>query len=213
MPRSIPNIGPATPAASFSRRISTGSRKRELGLPAWDDATPRQRRDGMCWKKPDELYNDGVAFKLTARDANGVILTLISDNYFGYCKKDVKAQISFAANLLGQCEEEHAGGAIVFPSYDLGEDFQLSKHLAIVDHTFAEALAQLGDSRRIAARRLGARSAISGYLLRAAGRAFRSPRADDICRGPTATGDRAQYTSSWCRVTPTFCRPVTRSRW
>jgi len=119
--------------------------KRELGLPAWDDATPRQRRDGMCWRQPEERYNDGVAFKLTARDRSGVMLTLISDNYFGYCKKDVKAQISFAANLLGQCEEEHAGGAVVFPSYDLGEDFQLSKHLAIVDHTFEEALAQLGN--------------------------------------------------------------------
>ncbi|MSU48729.1 MAG: hypothetical protein EXS37_06530 [Opitutus sp.] len=119
--------------------------KRELGLPQWDDATPRQRRDAMCWKKPGELYNDGVAFKLTARDPGGVIVTLISDNYFGYCKKEIKAQISFAANLGGQCEEEHAGGAIVFPCYDLGEDFQLSKHLAIVDHTFGEALAQLGD--------------------------------------------------------------------
>src|SRR4051812_9108204 len=80
--------------------------KRELGLPRWEDATPRQQRDGMCWKKPEELYNDGVAFKLTARDTHGTIVTLISDNYFGYCKKDVKAQISFAANLLGQCEEE-----------------------------------------------------------------------------------------------------------
>jgi hypothetical protein len=55
------------------------------------------------------------------------------------------AQISFATNLLGQCEEEHAGGAIVFPSYDLGEDFRLSQHLAIVDHTFSEALTQLGE--------------------------------------------------------------------
>ena len=119
--------------------------KRELGLPPRDQATARQRRDGMCWQDPAELYNDGVAFKLSARHPGGVILTLISDNYFGYCKKEVKAQISFATNLLGQCEEEHAGGAVVFPSYDLGEDFQLSKHLAIVDHTFAEALAQLGD--------------------------------------------------------------------
>ena len=119
--------------------------KRELGLPAWAEATERQQRDRMCWQQPDELYNDGVAFKVTARDTNGRIVTLISDNYFGYCKKEVKAQISFATNLLGQCEEEHAGGALVFPSYDLGEDFRLSKHLAIVDHTFAEALAQLGD--------------------------------------------------------------------
>jgi hypothetical protein len=122
-----------------------GIKKRDVGLPHWDEATPRQRHDGMCWKKPDELYNDGVAFKLTARDTSGVIITLIADNYFGYCKKDVKAQISFAANLLGQCEEEHAGGATVFPSYDLGEDFRLSRHLAIVDHTFAEALTQLGN--------------------------------------------------------------------
>ncbi len=119
--------------------------KMELGLPHVDAATPRQIRDGMCWKKPEELYNDGSAFKLTARDASGTIVTFISDNYFGYCKKEVKTQLSYAANLLGRCEEEHAGGAIVFPSYDLGEDFQLSKHLHIVDHTFAEALGQLGD--------------------------------------------------------------------
>ncbi|MEN9632659.1 MAG: hypothetical protein RL077_1063 [Verrucomicrobiota bacterium] len=118
--------------------------KCDLGLPAWADATARQRRDSMCWQNPAELYNDGVAFKLSARDAQGTIVTLISDNYFGYCKKEVKSQISFAANLGGQCEEEHAGGAVVFPSYDLGEDFQLSKHLAIVDHTFAAALTQLG---------------------------------------------------------------------
>ena len=119
--------------------------KRELGLPAFADATARQRRDGMCWQDPEEKYNDGVAFKLTARDRRGVMLTLIADNYFGYCKKEVKAQISFAANLLGRCEEEHAGGALAFPSYDLGADFQLSRHLTVVDHTFADALRTLGD--------------------------------------------------------------------
>ena len=123
--------------------------KRDLGLPSWDAANPRQRRDGMCWRKPDELYNDGAAFKLTLRDTTGVVVTLIADNYFGYCKKEVKTQLSFAANLMGRCEEEHAGGAVVFPSYDLGEDFQLSRHLAIVDHTFAEALAQLGDRAKL----------------------------------------------------------------
>lgn len=123
-----------------------GITKRELGLPSWDDATPRQRRDGMCWRKPDEPYNDGSAFKLTSRDATGTVVTVISDNYFGYCKKEVKTQISFAANLLGRAEEEHAGGAIVFPSYDLGEDFQLSTYVPVVDHTFAETIAFLGDT-------------------------------------------------------------------
>jgi hypothetical protein len=122
-----------------------GVRKRDLGLPAWDDATARQRRDGMCWKSPDEPYNDGSPFKLTARNASGVIVTIISDNYFGYCKKEVKTQISFAANLLGRAEEEHAGGAIVFPSYDLGENFSLSRFFPVVDHTFDEALTLLGD--------------------------------------------------------------------
>ncbi|GAA4892617.1 hypothetical protein GCM10025789_07130 [Tessaracoccus lubricantis] len=101
----------------------TKLRKKDLGLPHWDDATERQRRDGMCWKDEDELYNGGSAFKACARDERGVIVTVIADNYFGYCKKEVKAQISYAANLLGLVEEEHAGGAIAFPRYNLGQTF------------------------------------------------------------------------------------------
>jgi hypothetical protein len=97
--------------------------KRELGLPHVSDATDRQRRDGMCWKDETERYNEGQAFKLTCRTDAGVIVTLIADNYFGYCKKEVKTQISYAANLYGNVEEEHAGGAIVFPTYNLGEEF------------------------------------------------------------------------------------------
>ncbi|SHJ19108.1 hypothetical protein SAMN02745244_01929 [Tessaracoccus bendigoensis DSM 12906] len=97
--------------------------KKELGLPHWDDATERQRRDGMCWTSEDERYNGGSAFKACARDERGVIVTVIADNYFGYCKKEVKAQISYAANLLGMVEEEHAGGAIAFPRYNLGQTF------------------------------------------------------------------------------------------
>ena len=113
--------------------------KKELGLPHVKEATDRQKRDGMCWEKDDELYNDGTAFKITCRDKRGVVVTLIADNYFGYCKKEVKTQISYSANLMGGCEEEHAGGAIAFPSYDLGDDFNLSSYSPIVDHTFAEA--------------------------------------------------------------------------
>ncbi|MDH7484140.1 MAG: hypothetical protein QHH01_05895, partial [Spirochaetales bacterium] len=97
--------------------------KKELGLPHWDQATERQRRDGMCWRDPTEKYNDGKAFKVCARDESGVILTIIADNYFGYSKKEIKSHISYSANLLGLVEEEHAGGALVFPSYNHGTRF------------------------------------------------------------------------------------------
>jgi hypothetical protein len=119
--------------------------KKSVGLPHFDQATERQRRDGMYWKTGDELYNDGGAFKLTARDESGVIVTLIADNYFGYCKKEVKTQLSFAANLFGLAEEEHAGGALVFPGYDLGEEFNgdiLSRRLP---HSFVEMTKMFSD--------------------------------------------------------------------
>ncbi|MCO8124830.1 hypothetical protein NHH03_24040 [Stieleria sp. TO1_6] len=99
--------------------------KKELGLPHERDASDRQRADRMCWTDESEPYNDGSAFKLTCRDRNGVIVTLIADNYYGYCKKEVKTQISYSCNLMGRCEEEHAGGALAFPSYSLGEEFQV----------------------------------------------------------------------------------------
>ncbi len=120
--------------------------KRWLGLPHWDQATERQRRDGMCWKKEDEPYNNGTAFKLTARDERGVIVTIIADNYYGYCKKEVKTQISYAANLYGACEEEHAGGALVYPSFDLGEEFNADQHVRGRGHSFEEAVALCGDA-------------------------------------------------------------------
>lgn len=87
-----------------------GVTKKDVGLPSHEEASERQREDGMCWKSEDEKYNDGVPFKLTCRDEEGVIVTLIADNYYGYCKKEVKTQLSYAANLGGQVEEEHAGG-------------------------------------------------------------------------------------------------------
>ncbi len=120
--------------------------KKELGLPHWDRATERQRRDGMCWRKPDERYNDGTPFKLTARGASGVIVTMISDNYFGYCKKEVKTQISYSANLLGLCEEEHAGGALMFTRYDLSPDFAVVRVTSKYPRTLADAVALLGDN-------------------------------------------------------------------
>jgi len=109
--------------------------KKELGLPHWDNATERQRRDGMCWREPTEKYNDGRAFKITARDASGVIISIIADNYFGYTKKEVKSHISYSANLLGLVEEEHSGGALVFPSYNLGTRFVPDTNLKSKGHS------------------------------------------------------------------------------
>ncbi|MGA0849382.1 MAG: hypothetical protein ACO3RX_05470, partial [Chthoniobacterales bacterium] len=120
--------------------------KSELGLPSWEEATERQRRDGMCWKSPDELYNDGTAFKITARDENGVVVTIISDNYFGYCKKEVKTQLGMAANLFGNAEEEHAGGALIFPSYDLAEQIAVADLPLEMPRGFDQAMELLGDS-------------------------------------------------------------------
>jgi hypothetical protein len=123
-----------------------GLKKKELGLPYVDDATERQKRDGMCWSSPDELYNGGTPFKITARNESGVMVTLIADNYFGYCKKEVKTQIGFAANLYGLCEEEHAGGALALPQYNLAERFSPDGTLTSLNHTMANVLHVMGDA-------------------------------------------------------------------
>ena len=112
--------------------------KKQLGLPHVDQATERQRRDGMCWQSEDEKYNNGTAFKVVCRDMNGVIVTIIADNYFGYSKKEIKSQISYATNLFGGCEEEHSGGALAFPAYNLGDSYVLDSKYRASGHTFAE---------------------------------------------------------------------------
>ena len=122
-----------------------GVKKKDIGLPHFDQATERQRRDGVCWRDPDEAYNGGGAFKLACRDRRGVMVTLIADNYYGYCKKEVKTQISYAANLFGNCEEEHAGGAIAFPAYVLGQEFYAGRTVLTKNVTFENAMSHLGD--------------------------------------------------------------------
>ncbi|MDO5987331.1 hypothetical protein Q4Q39_07975 [Flavivirga amylovorans] len=111
-------------------------KKKDVGLPHFDDATERQIKDGMCWKDANELYNNGGAFKITCRDDRGVVITLIADNYYGYSKKEIKTQISYSANLFGILEEEHAGGAIAFARRVMGDtldgkdysDFHNNRH-------------------------------------------------------------------------------------
>ena len=112
--------------------------KKELGLPSWDEATKKQRQDGMCWRKPDERYNDGQTFKITVRDKRGIIVTLVADNYFGYSKKEVKTQISYSANLYGLAEEEHSGGALAFRCRNHGEEYGVDSSTREVGYSFTE---------------------------------------------------------------------------
>ena len=122
-----------------------GIKKKDLGLPHISEATERQRRDGMCWENEDEPYNSGSAFKITCRDRRGVMVTILADNYYGYCKKEVKTQISFAANLFGMCEEEHAGGAIAFATYVLGQEFHAGRTVSLKKAKYSDAMRLLGD--------------------------------------------------------------------
>jgi len=119
--------------------------KQALGLPQWDDASERQRRDGMCWRTPDDYYNDGNPFKITARDDSGVIFTILADNYFGYCKKEVKTQLSFSANLFGMAEEEHAGGALAFPRINHGDEYGVDSQTREPGYSFEEMVSRYGD--------------------------------------------------------------------
>lgn len=123
-------------------------KKKDVGLPHFNDATERQRKDGMCWKNEDELYNDGGAFKITCRDDRGVVITLIADNYYGYSKKEIKTQISYSANLFGLVEEEHAGGAIAFARRVMGDTVDGKDYAAFYNfkHTFEGVKELLGDT-------------------------------------------------------------------
>jgi hypothetical protein len=121
--------------------------KKELGLPHYDNATELQRKDGMSWKSEDEKYNNGDAFKITCRTEEGIIVTILADNYYGYCKKEVKTQLSYASNLYGLTEEEHAGGALAIRRCNHGEEYGVD-HKTRLDkdkYNFAEIVKRYGE--------------------------------------------------------------------
>ena len=124
----------------------TRLRKKDLGLPHVSRASPAEHAAGMCWTDETELYNDGRPFKITSRGVEGVMVTILADNYFGYCKKEVKTQIGYSANLFGLAEEEHAGGALAFATFNLGDRFVPDLvRVVSANHRLAEVLGLLGD--------------------------------------------------------------------
>ena len=128
----------------------TRLRKQELGLPHVSAASQAERAAGMCWTEESELYNEGRPFKATSRGIQGVMVTILADNYFGYCKKEVKTQIGYSANLFGLAEEEHAGGALAFATFNLGDRFVPDLvRVVSANHRFAEVLALLGQRAKV----------------------------------------------------------------
>jgi phosphoenolpyruvate carboxykinase (diphosphate) len=128
----------------------TRLRKQDLGLPHRSDATDAERAADMCWTDEGELYNGGKPFKVTSRGFQGVMVTLIADNYFGYCKKEIKTQISYSANLFGLAEEEHAGGALAFATFNLGDRFHPDQvRIGTAGHRFSEVVALMGQHARL----------------------------------------------------------------
>jgi hypothetical protein len=123
--------------------------KKALGLPHERQATGAERAAGMCWADEDELYNSGRPFKVTSRGMDGVMVTILADNYFGYCKKEIKTQIGYSANLFGLAEEEHAGGTLAFATFSLGDRF-VPEQVRVVSasHRLSEVLALLGERAR-----------------------------------------------------------------
>ena len=113
-----------------------------------------------CAWETTSVYNGGRAFKVrAAADARGVIVTVIADTYFGYCKKEVKTQISYSANLFGNAEEEHSGGAWVRGADNLGQEYDETS--SGEDYTLAEVL-ERDPERFEASRRVTPTTASSG---------------------------------------------------
>ena len=77
------------------------------------------------------------------------MVTILADNYFGYCKKEVKTQISFAANLYGLAEEEHAGGALLFHCRNHGEEYGVDSSTREPGYSFRDMLTRYGEFMRL----------------------------------------------------------------
>ncbi len=121
-----------------------GATKKELGFKHFDQADAEEREKNHYYKDESELYNGGQPYKVTLRLRSGVVVTIIGDNYFGYSKKEIKTQLSFAANINGEGPEEHSGGARIYRRSNIGDNFDGSQ--VETPRTFADVVKLLKDS-------------------------------------------------------------------
>ena len=98
-----------------------GLNKKALGLPHVSEATERQKRDGMCWSKPDEKYNDG---KSKLKQPSGTLSTaeaisvmnngLALASHFG--DGSIKAA-DLASGLVGAVVKDPVQDRVVWQEY------------------------------------------------------------------------------------------------
>jgi len=101
----------------------------------------------------NELYNDGKPFKITCRTLDGVMAPSWPTTIRVQQKRDKDADQLFCEPVR-HAEEEHAGGALAFPSYRPGLAVQVRPAIIEEGYTFDEALKTLGRFGHAVRRRL-----------------------------------------------------------
>ena len=133
---------------------------------------------------------------------------VLADNYFGYCKKEVKTQIGYSANLFGMAEEEHAGGALAF------SDLQPGRPLRPRRRCDRSANHRLRRSARAARRAREVSSTRATRPTRSIPRSTtcrRTWRSTSTARTSSGRAKARSSTSSCCPAGSTSTRAATRS--
>ena len=118
-----------------------------------------------------------------------MMVTIIADNYYGYCKKEVKTQISFAANLLRPVRRRACRRRDRVSRLCSGPGVLCRPHRAHQEgRRSTRPCVWLGDRVEIAARRLRDRPAVSGHLLRPGERRVQRARGLGQMAAATETG-------------------------
>ena len=143
------------------------------------------------------------------RDARGVIVTVIADNYFGYCKKEVKTQISYSANLFGNCRGGARRRRAGLPQLQPGRGVHRATAARRAPHARRGARAR-PRAVRAAARGPRPRPQLAATSCWCPRRRALQPARRRPCRGAAPTAGRldpaARRQGATCSPTATGCR-------
>ena len=133
------------------------------GLPHWDDATERQRRDGMCWKTRGRAVQrrrrvQADLPRRAAASSSRSSRTTISAT----AKKKSRRRSAMPPTCSAAARRNTPAARWSIPSYDLGEEFSGDLHAAAPRTTRSpKSRALFGERDGRAARRLRRRQAVT----------------------------------------------------